>query len=388
MKVVIQEVDQPGLDAQFLSGPRSWYADYESYVPVPELFQKRIFDPALNVRLKELAICRWLAFDHTGKAVGRIAAFGHPKPSMNEKAGGIGFFDCVEDAAVASALLQTAEAWLAKQGCELVDGPIQPGENDQYWGLLSGNYGPVSFGANWHPPYLEAFWRQAGYEVYYEQLTNGLSLREGLPERFFKIAAWAKQRSQVEVKPLDVKYLARFAADVAHVYNHAWSGFENFRRMEVTQPLLEFQRMKQILIPDLVWFAYVNAEAAAFMLMLPDINSLLQPIQGRLNWLGKFKFWWGMRRKKLHRLKIVVMGVHHAYQKMGLESVLIDAAYQQVKRKYPQFEQVELAWVGDFNEPMKALHKAAGAQPLRRHLTLRKYLHGQKEVKKFSIQSL
>jgi GNAT superfamily N-acetyltransferase len=386
VKFVVREVERGELDQLFFEGPRSWYDCYDAYVPVPVEFQKRIFSPVHNTRLRYLPLMRWLAINEFGVPLGRIAAFGHPKPASTEKAGGIGFFDCIDNSEVAAALLQAAEAWLLSGGFLVIDGPIQPGENDQYWGLLSGNHAPVSFGSNWHPPYLEAFWHSAGYEVYYEQLTFGLSLKEGLTARFFKIAAWAKSRSSVEVKSLKVKQLPQFAADLAHIYNHAWTDFENFKRMEATQPLLEFERMKQILIPDLVWFAYMQGEPAAFILMLPDINDLLKGIGSKLDAWGKIKFWWGLKSKRCTKLKVVVMGVHHRFQKMGLESVLVEAAYLRVKNKYPHFEQVELAWVGDFNEPMKALNIAAGAKPVRRHLTLRKYLHEAQEVKKFRIQ--
>lgn len=83
---------------------------------------------------------------------------------------------------------------------------------------------------------------------------------------------------------------------------------------------------------DLVWFAHINQEPAAFMLMLPDLNQYFERTGSNLEGLGKLRFWLVRHFFKPTKLKIVVMGVHASYQKLGVESVLIEAAYQQVKK--------------------------------------------------------
>ena len=53
-----------------------------------------------------------------------------------------------------------AEAWLNEQGMEAVDGPINFGEKDKFWGLLVDNFDDLpSYGMNYNRPYYRAVFR-------------------------------------------------------------------------------------------------------------------------------------------------------------------------------------------------------------------------------------
>lgn len=386
MNFWITEVVSPADVHLFYTLPVKLFGHEPNFIAVPESMQDDIFNPERNKRMQYLRCKRWLLWKD-GELLGRVAAFDHPKPASGEEAGAIGFFDCINNAEGAARLFEVAEKQLREWGAKLIDGPIQPGENDQYWGLLVEGFGKPSFGTNWQPPYYQSFYESAGFVPYYEQITNYIKLKDGLPERFFKIAAWVRQKGKVEIRHFQFANKKFFAQSAAHVYNHAWHMFDNFKPMLPEQMLQELGRLRQVLREDLVWFAYIGGEPAAFMLMLPDLNEIFEKTKSQLNLWGKWRFWWLNKLKRMRRLKIVVMGVHASYQKLGLESVLIEAAYDRVKAHYPSVEEVELAWVGDFNEPMKALHAAAGARPLRRHITFRKALDHSILIKKFEIKT-
>lgn len=386
MKYSHIEVTGKELDWLFCDLPRQLFGNDPYFVAVPNQIQQALFDVSKNKRLQHLRLKRWL-LQKEGRFIGRIAAFDHPKPAMDEKSGAIGFFDCIADDKAAQMLLDIAEKQLLQWEVDYVDGPIQPGENDQFWGLLVEGFGRPSFGANWNPPYYSRFLEEAGYVPYYDQITNVIRIKTGLPERFFKIAAWVKQKDKVELSHFSYQSKAFYAQSVAHIYNHAWHQFENFTPKQSKEVLEELERLKHVIKEDLIWFAHIEKEAAAFMLMVPDMNQHFAHINGNLNFFGKLKLWWYLKTHATTRLKIIVMGVIEKYQKLGLESVLIDAAYRRVKENYPHVNEVELAWVGDFNAPMLALHQAAGAKPLRRHVTYRKSLNDDLVVKKFEIKT-
>lgn len=386
MKYSLIEVKDDKQGEIFCRIPQYLFGQDPHFVAVPIQIQKDIFDAAKNKRLQHLRLKRWL-LQKEGRWIGRIAAFDHPKPALDEKAGAIGFFDCLADDVAAQMLLDQAENQLVQWGVDCIDGPVQPGENDQFWGLLVEGFGRPSFGANWNPPYYRRFFEEAGYVPYYEQITNVITIQSGLPERFFKIAEWVKQKGKVELSHFSYRDKAYYAQSVAHIYNHAWHQFENFTPKQSKDVLEELNRLKQVLKEDLIWFAHIEKEAAAFMLMVPDLNQYFAKINGNLNALGRLKFWWNRKMHAPRRLKILVMGVVQKYQKLGLESVLIDVAYRWVRQHYRHVDEVELAWVGDFNGPMLALHQAAGAKPLRRHITFRKSLNDEVVVKKFEIKT-
>ncbi|MDP2188768.1 MAG: GNAT family N-acetyltransferase [Sphingobacteriaceae bacterium] len=382
----IVEVNNKSLAQTFVQIPDLLFGDWPQYVAVPTHIVQQLFDPAYNQKAASLRIKRWVLFNNK-QPIGRIAAFDHPKKAANDNAGALGFFACIQDPDAAALLLSTAENWLKTQGYDWVDGPLNVGENDQYWGVLVEGFERPSFGMNWNPAYYESFFRSAAYEPYYEQLTNYFDLQKGLPERFHKIADWAAAKSNIQAKQLDLKRFHFFAEAVVEVFNSAWVDFENFQPIDVAKVQNDFRRMKPILLEDLVWFAFVNEAPAAFLIMLPDLNEVLERTGPVDSLWGKLKFLYYRRITKFRKLKIVAMGVHQRFQNMGVESVLLQKAYKQLGQAHPSFQEVELAWVGDFNKKMLALHAAAGAVPLRKHITFRKSFQKDQQVKKFEIKT-
>ena len=73
-----------------------------------------------------------------GKLIGRIAAFVNKKyknKGDDVPVGGIGFFDCINDQEAADMLFDVAKHWLIQKGMEAMDGPINFGERDRWWGI-------------------------------------------------------------------------------------------------------------------------------------------------------------------------------------------------------------------------------------------------------------
>src|SRR5690606_16238399 len=96
-----------------------------------------VFDPKVNKAFRYGEVVRWLLRHDDGSYIGRIAAFVNKKYSnKGDKVpvGGIGFFDCIDDQSAANVLFDTACAWLTTKGVKAMDGPINFGERDRWWG--------------------------------------------------------------------------------------------------------------------------------------------------------------------------------------------------------------------------------------------------------------
>ncbi|MEL7160239.1 MAG: GNAT family N-acetyltransferase, partial [Bacteroidota bacterium] len=116
---------------------------------------------------------RWVVLENGKKAVGRIAAF--IDKSRNEElelpVGGIGFFESIEDDKVAELLFDAAENWLRERGMHAVDGPVNFGERDKFWGLLiKGWYRPI-YQETYNPPYYQRLFEDRGYQAHEQCLT-------------------------------------------------------------------------------------------------------------------------------------------------------------------------------------------------------------------------
>lgn len=372
MPMTIAEVKSQKDQQDFLDLARIIYADDANFICPLDQDIEATFHPETNSFYQHGSCIRWVLRANTGALIGRIAAFINDKKAYQHDipTGGIGYFECINDQKAANLLFDTAKRWLSDKGMKAMDGPINFGENDTFWGLLVEGFTPPSFGMNYHKPYYHALFTTYGFEKEYEQITNHLDLRKPFPERFSKIAEWVAGKEGYRFEHLKVSEFDRFADDFMEIYNDAWQGFENFVPLNKEVVMDSFRKMKLIMDEKLIWFAYVNNEPASFVVILPDANQLIKTFNGKLGLWEKLKFVY-TKWKGVNRMRAVVMGTKIAFQKHGLESALFIKLKHYVIPKN-QYHELELSWVGDFNDKMISIHQATGATFGKRHLTMRK----------------
>jgi len=386
MEYRIQCVDDKRTQNLFHDVMRKIYKNDPNFICPPDDVIEGIFTPSKNVFFNHGEATRWILFDQNNKLVGRVAAFINTKKAytFNVPTGGMGFFECIEDYKAAEILFDTSKAWLVERGMQAMDGPINFGENDNFWGLLVEGFIPQSFGMNYNPPYYKTFFEQYGFTLYFEQVTNLLDLKKPFPERFWKIADWVRQKPEYNFKHFSYADSEKFIADFIEVYNNAWQFHENFTPTEPEAIRLMLAEMKPLLRPEFIWFAYHGTEPIAFEVMLPDINQLFKYFNGKMGLWGKFKVGIIGKKRIFTRARITIMGVKPHYQKSGIESALF-WHMNNVMKKNPQYTEVELSWVGDFNPKMRMIHEAVGGVFSKRHLTYRKYFIAAPESSRSTI---
>jgi hypothetical protein len=378
--MTITEVQDKATRKLFLDAARRIYKDDKVWVCPLDNDIEAVFDATKNNFHQHGKCTRWVMIDDQRQPIGRIAAFINNKKAFNydQPTGGIGFFECIENKDAAFRLFDTAKAWLMENGMQAMDGPINFGENDNFWGLLIEGFIAPSYGMNYNPPYYHAFFEQYGFKTLYAQITNHLDILQPFPERFYKIAKWVTQKPAYQFKHLQAKEIEKFAADFMEIYNDAWEDFENF--VPITRATISesFKKMKPLMDPNLIWFAYVNNEPASFLIILPDANPMIKPLHGKLDMIGKLKFLY-RRWKGVSRMRAIVMGTKKKFQNHGLESGLFITLGEYVL-PLNQYTELELSWVGDFNEKMIAMHHAMGAVFGKKHLTMRHCFDNNKKI--------
>jgi len=369
--MVITEVNNKATKKAFLDAARIIYKDDDNWVCPLDNDVEAIFDPKKNNFHNHGKAIRWILIDDNQHLIGRIAAFINNEKAYNyeQPTGGIGFFECINDKKAAFMLFDTAKQWLQQNGMQAMDGPINFGENDSFWGLLVEGFTQPSYGMNYNPPYYKAFFEGYGFKTLYEQITNHLNILKPFPYRFRKIATWVTQKPGYTFEHLKAKQIEKYAADFIEIYNDAWRDFENFVPITYATILESFKKMKALMDEKLIWFAYINGEPASFTIILPDANPMLKPLNGKLDLVGKLKFLY-YRWKGVKRMRAIVMGTKQKFQNHGLESAQFIKLGEYVL-PMSQYEELELSWVGDFNEKMIALHAAMGSVFGKRHLTMR-----------------
>lgn len=367
----INEVKNKADKKAFLDVARILYKGDNTWVCPLDNDIEAVFDPAKNNFHQHGKVTRWILTDNTGALIGRVAAFINEKKAYHydQPTGGMGFFECVDDKGAAFLLFDTAKQWLQANGMQAMDGPINFGENDNFWGLLVEGFTHPSYGMNYNPPYYKAFFEEYGFITQYEQITNHLNVHKPFSERFTKIANWVIKKPGYSFEHFKATEIEKFTADFIEIYNDAWQDFENFVPISQATILESFEKMKAIMDERLIWFAYVNNEPASFIVILPDANQMIKPLNGKLNLWGKLTFLY-RRWKGVSRMRAIVMGTKKKYQNHGLESAIFIKLKEYVL-PLKQYDELELSWVGDFNEKMIAMHAAVGATFGKRHLTMR-----------------
>ncbi len=366
----VTEVQDGQAEKEFIRLPAKLYKNDPNWIAPLDKDIRAVFDPALNNFFAHGECTRWLLKNDKGETTGRIAAFydTHKNQAQAEPAGGIGFFECINDRESAFLLFDTAKTWLKAKGMKRILGPINFGENDKYWGLLVEGFKPPGMGMNYNPPYYQALFEAYGFTKEYDQLTNFLDVTVPFPERFVKIAEWVMKKPEYQFRHFSKKEFSKFAADFREIYNDAWSEFPAFTAIEMETIEEQFRQMKPVVDEKIIWFAYHNNEPISFILCMPDINQVLKHLNGKLNWWGKLKFLWYKNTLTIDRIRIIVMGCKKKYQNHGIESALIRKLQLEVIPRNT-IKGVELAWVGDFNQKMRAIHEATGAVKDKVHRT-------------------
>lgn len=375
MKTV--EIKDQATARQFIDLPRYLYRKDPNWICPPDDDIASIFNPQRNHFFKHGDCVRYILVDNN-KTIGRISAFINKEKAYKnpQPTGGIGFFECINDFSAAHALFDKAREWLVDKGMQAMDGPINFGENDKYWGLLVEGFKPSSFGMNYNPPYYQDFFESYGFIKLYDQFTNFLDATVPLPERFTKISDWVMNKPGYTFEHFSIRNKKKYFRDFHEIYNDAWNEFTGFTPINEDTIEESFRQMRPVMDEKIVWYAYYQGEPVAFVLCLPDVNQILKHLNGRLDLWGKLKFAWYRNTTTIDRLRIVIMGCKKKFQNHGIESALIRCLQKEVLPRNT-IKGVELAWVGDFNQKMMALHEATGAKKDKVHRTYR-YLFSER----------
>ncbi|MEO8766619.1 MAG: GNAT family N-acetyltransferase [Ginsengibacter sp.] len=370
--MTILEVTDNKLKMEFLVLPRSLYKEDPNFISPLDKDIEAIFDQKQN-NFHNHGVCKRWILQNGKKTIGRIAAFINFEKNKDTAfiVGGIGFFECIDNEMAAFKLFDTAKSWLEENNVKAMDGPVNFGENDKYWGLLVEGFMPPSMGMNYNPSYYKSFFENYGFKTQYDQYTNVIYVTKPFPDRFTKIADWIGNKPEYSFVHFEMKHFEKFAADFREIYNDAWSEFPDFTPIKLDTIRQSFRELKPIADEKIIWFTYHNNEPIAFIVAVPDINVILKPLQGKLNLINKVRFLWLKKTTTIHRIRFIVMGCKKKFQNKGIESGMIRKLQLEVVPRNT-ITQAELAWVGDFNKKMLALHEATGAIREKVHRTYRR----------------
>lgn len=370
--MTIREVSSEKDKEDFLLFPLKIYRDDPNWIRPLDKDIKEVFDEKKNKYFRHGRCTRFLLFDHKGETIGRIAAFINDRTSKKEKqpTGGVGFFECIDEQAAADMLFNTAKEWLAQRGMEAMDGPINFGERDGWWGLLVDGFERVPYKMNYNPPYYRKLFEQYGFKTYFEQWCFAMKVDDRLAEKFSTRHRQIASTPGYRAEHLRKKELDKYADDFRTVYNKAWVKHGAGKELEQKQVRAMFRKMKPIVDERAVWFVYYNDEPVAMWLNLPDINQLFAKFNGRFGLWEKLRFLWMLRTGKITKLIGFVFGIVPEHQGKGVDSFIIVEGANVIRSK-SNYTHYEMQWIGDFNPKMVRVAEDLGTTKSRILITYR-----------------
>ena len=361
----IVEVTTPNLETEFIEFPPSLYKDDKHYIRPWDHDIKEVFDETKNKWFREGEVIRWLLKDEQEITIGRIAAFTHPNlEKKGESCGGCGFFECINNQQAANILFDKAKEWLQERGKTMMNGPINFGEKDKWWGLLVDGFEPPLYGMNYNPPYYQQLFEKYGFQLYYNQLVFRYDLEKPIPRKFYVgYERLMHKDPNYRFETASLKNLDKYAEDFRIVYNKAWAdAHKGFKPMKKEQTRRLMNTLKPIMIEDALIFGYHNDQPIGIFISIPNINQVIQYLNGKFGWWEKLKFMYHLKLKKSYNtLAGIIFGVVPEFQGKGVDAGLIVLGDKKLRMpgKYRFFE---MMWIGDFNPKMISLVKQMGTE--------------------------
>lgn len=346
-----------------------------------------VFDRKKNKTFRQGDAIRWILKDDSGKLIGRIAAFVNKKyrsKGDDGPVGGVGFFDCINEQAAADMLFDVAKHWLLQKDMLAMDGPINFGEKDRWWGLLVEGFEPPLYCLNYNPPYYQQLMETYGFKNFYNQICFGLKVAEQVHPKFYQRHADCAKDPNFSSKHIKKDQLEKFAEDFAIVYNKAWAGHGGLKELDRKVVIKMFKTMKPVMDEKISWFIYYKDEPIGIWLNLPDLNQWFKYLNGKFGLWEKLKFLWAKKTKKCDKFVGVVFGIVPEWQGKGVDSYLIMEGAKLIQPK-PLYEKYEMLWIGEFNPKMINVAEALGTFRSRKLTTYRYNFDRTKEFKPHPI---
>lgn len=340
---------------RFVDYPYRFYRDSPHWIPPLRRDAVSLLDPKKNPFFEHGKIQPFLAVDGAGNVVGRIAGIinGMHLQKYDDGNGFFGFFECVDDYAVASALLDAAAEWLQQQGMRGVRGPANPSLNDVAGLLVTGFDREPSILMPYNPPYHEVFLLQYGFERVMTMWAYYIHKKYVTIDKLRRGAEIVRRRNPgITIRTLDMSRFEEETRTILRIYNDAWS--KNWGHVPMTEKEVAHlaRELKQIIDPKIVFILEDEGEPVAFSVTLPNVNQALRHVpDGRLFPTGLPKLLAYAHFGGIYECRTPLMGILQKYQGRGLDAILNLTIIEEGPKN--GYDGSEMSWVLDTNHRLR-----------------------------------
>ncbi len=365
--VLIRQVENRRDLKVFVQVPWRIFRDDPNWVPPLIMERMDVLKENKNPFFQHAEAGLWVAYKH-GEPVGRISA---QVDSLVEKIHGarighFGFFDCVDDQAVAASLLDTALHWLRTRGMTEVMGPFSLSINEEAGMLVDGFDTPPSLMMGHARPYYQYLLTRSGLGKVKDVWAYYLDIsRDVLPPAINRLVERTLSRKNVTIRPIDMQHYDRDVKTILDIFNDAWRDNWQFLPFTDGERQQMARDMKLLVREDFTYIAAVDGVPQAMMVTLPNLNEIIADMNGRLFPVGIFKLLWRLKiRPSFKTVRVPLMGVRKEIQNSHVGGALAFALIESCRRSAAALgcTHAELSWVLEDNTRLAKMLETIGCR--------------------------
>ena len=352
----------------FVGFPRRLYADDPSFVPPLELLLRRKLSPR-NPLFRDADMVLLLA--RRGREVlGTVSVLRDRRHERHtgERVAFFGFFECVDDTAVARALLERATVQALAWGATSLRGPRNLSRVEAVGVLVEGADTRPPFMGGHTPPYYRRLLEELGFTEHHDVLAYDIELLDEdgaqvpIPDKLQEQAD-AVDIPGLQLRPTRWRTLGQDLRLAHAVFVEAFRDVPDNTPM----PLRQFLYLGRLLIAlthtSMLQLATIDGKAAGFALCFPEVNEAIVNARGRLFPFGWLRLLLGLRGIRTASFKLI--GVLPEYRSSGLHALMIRRAVEGCREA--GYGRLEASLVDARNHKIRKVIEPSGMQVYRRY---------------------
>lgn len=282
----------------------------------------------------------------------------------SDKTGQFGFFDCVQDPAVARRLVEAAASWLRARGMQHMCGPFNLTINQDSGLLVSGFSTPPAILTGHAAPWTGALLEQCGLSKAIDLFAYRIKPDRPTPE-IERLAKLAKGSGRIRIRNVDMRRFSQEAQLIFDIFNDAWSDNWGFVPAGSEDVRAIVRDMRPIMRGKFGLVAEIDGEPAAMLIVLPDLNRVIAPFGGKLLPLNWLKLAYEIYADRWKTARIPLLGIRKVHRTSplaaGVLSLLVSETLK-LGRVY-DLDWVEFSWILETNRSMVNLATIAAGPP-------------------------
>jgi hypothetical protein len=385
---------------QFVALPARIHPADSLRTPLLELEQADLIDRASHPFYREADAELFLA-RREGEVVGRVAAIvnhGHNayetrKLERPVRTGFFGFYEALDDQAVADALLDAAAAWLREQRCDEMIGPSSPSQHYYYGSRALEDetppYTTSRFLETYNPAYYNRQYAAHGLALVHRMFGYDADLRseavDRVSARFERTISDLMRSTGLEIRRLDMDDFDAEIGRAVELINRSLQDNWGFSPMTRAELKYMGEQLRWLIDPELILFAELGGEPVGISLSIPDYNRVFAAMDGRLSgWPAALRFgnlplvrWlWphgnAWMTDQVDTVRVIALGVVPTVWRgassvrrelLRLGPALVYSTFDNARRA--GYRWLTASWILEENRSMRAPFALAGIEPAR-----------------------